>query len=156
MSTIHLTTTINADIHKVFDLARDIDLHQKSTFKTNEKAISGRISGLIEKGETVTWGAKHLGFYQTHTSKIIEMQKPHQFTDIMLEGTFKLFKHQHIFKTNANTTVMIDILEFESPFGIIGKLFNHFFLKNYMTSFLLERNKLIKKTAELSNFKLNV
>lgn len=156
MSTIYLTTIINADIHKVFDLARDIDLHQKSTFKTNEKAIAGRISGFIEKGETVTWRAKHLGFYQTHTSKIIEMQKPHQFTDIMLEGTFKSFKHQHIFKTNANKTVMLDILEFESPFGIIGKLFNHFFLKKYMTSFLLERNKLIKKTAELSNCKLNV
>ena len=55
MSTIHLTTIINADVHKVFDLARDIDLHQKSTFKTNEKAIAGRISGFIEKGETVTW-----------------------------------------------------------------------------------------------------
>lgn len=48
MSTIHLKTTIKADINKVFDLARDIDLHQKSTFKTNEKAIAGRISGLIE------------------------------------------------------------------------------------------------------------
>lgn len=148
MSTIHLTTTINADIHKVFDLARDIDLHQKSTFKTHEKAIAGKISGLIEKGETVTWRAKHLGFYQTHTSKIIEMQKPHHFTDIMLEGMFKSFKYKHIFKTNANKTVMIDILEFESPFGIIGKLFNHFFLKKYMTNFLLERNKLIKTTAE--------
>ncbi|SUX48650.1 Uncharacterised protein [Chryseobacterium indoltheticum] len=38
---------------------------------------------------------------------------------------------------------MTDILEFESPFGIIGQLFNYFFLKN----FLLERNKMIKNTA---------
>jgi hypothetical protein len=45
MSTIHLTTVINSEIHKVFDLARDIDLHQNSTSKTNEKAIEGRISG---------------------------------------------------------------------------------------------------------------
>lgn len=43
---------------------------------------------------------------------------------------------------------MTDIFEFESPFGIIGKLFNRFFLKNYMKNFLLERNKLIKTTAE--------
>ncbi|WP_317124917.1 hypothetical protein [Chryseobacterium nematophagum] len=50
MSRIYLETIINADIHKVFDLARDIDLHQKSTQKTNEKAISGRITGLIEEG----------------------------------------------------------------------------------------------------------
>ena len=151
MSKIYLKTTIKADIQTVFDLARNIDLHQESTSKTNEKAIAGRISGLIEESETVTWRAKHLGFYQTHTSKIISMEKPHQFTDIMLKGTFKSFKHQHIFRKEGKNTTMTDILEFESPFGIIGKVFNVFFLKNYLTKFLLERNKLIKKTAENSN-----
>ena len=148
MSTIHLETIIKADIKTVFDLARDIDLHQKSTFKTNEKAIAGRTSGLIEEGETVTWRAKHLGFCQTHTSEIINMEKPFQFTDIMLKGTFKSLKHQHIFTQEGENTIMTDIFEFESPFGIIGKLFNMFFLKNYMKNFLLERNKLIKTTAE--------
>ncbi|KUJ53473.1 SRPBCC family protein [Chryseobacterium sp. JAH] len=148
MSTIHLETLIQADSHKVFDLARDIDLHQKSTFQTGEKAIAGRTSGLIEFGETVTWKAKHLGFYQTHTSKITDMQKPFKFTDVMLKGRFKSFKHQHIFKQNGKFTVMTDILEFESPFGIFGQLFNYYFLKNYMTKFLIERNKVIKLAAE--------
>jgi len=149
MSIIHLQTVIKADIQTVFDLARDIDLHQKSTFKTGEKAIAGRTSGLIEQGETVTWRAKHLGFYQTHTSEIINMEKPDQFTDIMLKGTFKSLRHQHIFRQEGENTTMTDIFEFESPLGIIGKLFNRFFLKNYMTGFLLERNKLIKATAEI-------
>ncbi|UFH31834.1 SRPBCC family protein [Chryseobacterium sp. C-71] len=148
MSKIYLTTIIKADINTVFDLSRDIDLHQKSTFKTGEKAIAGKTSGLIELGETVTWRAKHLGFYQTHTSKITEMEKPNKFTDVMLKGRFKSFKHQHIFKQEGKNTIMTDILEFESPFGIIGKLFNRFFLKNYMRNFLLERNKSIKSTAE--------
>ncbi|MFY1046691.1 SRPBCC family protein [Chryseobacterium sp. GP-SGM7] len=98
MSKIHLKTIINANIQTVFDLSRDIDLHQKSTSKTNEKAIAGRTFGLIELSETVTWRAKHLGFYQTHQSKIIEMKKPHYFTDVMIKGRFKSFKHQHIFK----------------------------------------------------------
>lgn len=148
MSKILVNTIINADIQTVFDLSRDIDLHQKSTFKTGEKAIAGRTSGLIDLGETVTWRAKHLGFYQTHTSKIIEMEEPFKFTDVMLKGRFKSFKHQHLFKTEGKQTVMTDNLEFESPAGIIGKLFNYFFLKNYMTEFLIERNKLIKLTAE--------
>lgn len=148
MSRIYLKTIIKADIEKVFDLARDIDLHQKSTFKSQEKAIAGRTNGLIELNETVTWRAKHLGFYQTHTSKIISMEKPYEFTDIMLKGTFKSLKHQHLFKEEDKNTIMTDIFEFESPFGIIGKLFNKFFLKNYLTGFLLERNAIIKKTAE--------
>ncbi|SHK72282.1 SRPBCC family protein [Chryseobacterium polytrichastri] len=149
MSTIYLQTIINADIQMVFDLARDIDLHQKSTSKTNEKAIQGRTNGLIELNETVTWRAKHLGIYQTLTTKIVSMEMPYQFTDVMLKGAFKSMKHQHIFKQEGKNTIMTDIFEFESPLGIIGKLFNQFFLKNYLTNFLLERNKLIKTTAEI-------
>ncbi|WP_317207655.1 hypothetical protein [Chryseobacterium sp. MEBOG07] len=39
MSRIYLNTVINADIHYVFDLARNIDLHQQSTSKTDEKPL---------------------------------------------------------------------------------------------------------------------
>lgn len=148
MSIIRLKTIIKADIETVFDLARDIDLHQASTSKTDEKAVAGKTSGLIEEGESVTWRAKHLGFYQTHTSKITEMEKPQKFTDIMLKGIFKSFRHQHIFKIEDENTIMIDVLEFESPFGVIGKIFNFIFLKNYMKNFLLKRNVVLKTIAE--------
>ncbi len=148
MSVIHLETVIHADIRKVFDLARDIDLHQKSTFRTGEKAIAGRTSGLIEPGETVTWKAKHLGVMQTLTTKIVAMQKPYYFTDVMLKGAFRSMKHQHLFRQQGRYTIMTDIFEFESPFGIIGEIFNALFLRNYMERFLFERNRLIKRTAE--------
>ncbi|WP_299181883.1 SRPBCC family protein [uncultured Chryseobacterium sp.] len=148
MPEIYLETHINADIHNVFDIARDIDLHQKSTSKTKEKAIAGRTSGLIENGETVTWRAKHLGVYQTHTSKIINMEKPYQFTDIMLKGTLKSLHHQHVFKEKDGGTLMIDIFQFESPLGILGRWFNTVFLTRYLRNFLLERNTMIKKEAE--------
>ncbi|MFZ4929481.1 SRPBCC family protein [Chryseobacterium sp. Mn2064] len=150
MSKIYLVTLINADIHDVFDLARNIDLHQKSTAKTNEKAIAGRTTGLIEVNETVTWRAKHLGVYQNLTTKITSMDKPHQFTDEMQKGAFKSMKHQHIFKMINDNTLMIDIFEFESPLGIIGRFFNKIFLTHYLEKFLLERNALIKSTAEAS------
>lgn len=109
MIEIYLETFINADIRKVFDLSRNIDFHQKSTAKTNEKAITGKTSGLIELGETVTWRAKHLGFYQNLTTKITEMENPKMFTDIMIEGAFKSMKHQHIFKEKEGKILMIDI-----------------------------------------------
>jgi ligand-binding SRPBCC domain-containing protein len=76
------------------------------------------------------------------------MEKPYQFTDVMLKGTFKSLKHQHTFKVKNGGTVMTDHFEFESPFGIIGKIFNRIFLAGYLKNFLLERNALIKKTAE--------
>lgn len=153
MSRIYLKTLIHADIQIVFDLARNIDVHQQSTSRTHEKAIAGCTSGLIEENETVTWRAKHLGVYQTLTTKIISMEKPNQFTDEMQEGAFKSMHHQHIFKTANDKTLMIDIFDFESPLGIIGKIFNRLFLKNYLKNFLLERNQLIKTTAESTSGK---
>lgn len=154
MSKIHLETPIHADIYKVFDLARDIDLHQKSTLRTGEKAIAGRTSGLIGKGETVTWKARHLGIMQTLTTKIVTMQKPYHFTDVMLQGAFRSMEHQHLFRQEGKNTIMNDIFEFESPFGIIGKIFNTLFLRNYMKKFLLERNRLIKSAAESEGCRL--
>ncbi len=89
MPKILLETHIKAPINRVFDLARSIDLHEKSTSQTKEKAIAGKTSGLLGLGETVTWRAKHLGIYQTLTVEMIACQRPHSFTDKMIQGAFK-------------------------------------------------------------------
>ena len=148
MSIIHLSTAINAPVEKCFDLARIIDLHVKSMTRSDEKAIAGRTKGLIEFGETVTWQAKHLGVQQNLTSKITRFNYPHSFTDEMVSGAFKSFKHQHLFSQKDGHTIMEDVFIFESPLGIIGKLINYLFLTSYMTKLLKERNTVIKEAAE--------
>lgn len=149
MTTIHLKTQINAPIQLVFDLSRDITEHEASTNNTREKAIAGRTSGKIELGETVTWRAKHFGFYLQHTSLISAFESPTYFVDEMVKGVFKSFHHQHIFKETNSGTEMTDILSYEVPYSIFGKLFNFFILKSYLTKFLIQRNKYIQERAEL-------
>ncbi len=144
MTTIHLTTIINAQIETVFNNSRNIDLHQQSASQTHEKAIAGRITGLIEKGETVTWKGKHFGFYIQHQSIITEMDFPTYFVDKQLKGHFKSFKHQHLFEEKNGATIMQDILQYETPFGWFGKLFDYFFLKKHLIAFLLYRNEILK------------
>ncbi len=148
MTQIELTTHINAPIERCFDMARSIDLHLISTQQTGEQAIAGRTSGLIGLGETVTWRARHFGIRQTLISKITEFNYPYSFTDEMVSGAFKSFKHQHIFTAINNQTVMQDIFIFESPFGIIGEWVNYLFLERYMSNLLQKRNGVIKETAE--------
>ena len=118
MTTINLITKINAPKKIVFDLARNIDAHQNSASKTNEKAIAGITSGLINLNETVTWKGKHFGLYLTHTSKITEMDLYDYFADEMIKGKFKFFKHEHSFIEKNGKTVMIDNLMYETPYGI--------------------------------------
>lgn len=148
MTTFKLKTKIYAPIRTVFNNCRNIDLHTKSANKSDEKAIAGRTSGLIEKGETVTWQGKHFGFYIKHQSIISEMEFPNYFIDKQLKGKFKKFKHTHTFIKENNAILMIDELVYEVPFGIIGKLFDKLLLKNHLTQFIIERNNFIKSTSE--------
>ncbi len=154
MPKIELETVINStNIEVVFNLSRSIDLHKIAAKKSKEQAISGKTSGLISLGETVTWRAKHFGFYQTLTSKITDFEYPIFFADEMVKGAFARFRHEHYFKNSSDTIILIDIFDYTSPFGIFGKLADFLFLKKYMTNFLIERNNIIKDFAETEKWK---
>ncbi|TDQ11431.1 SRPBCC family protein [Pedobacter metabolipauper] len=148
MPTIHLETFILADTHEVFDLARSIDLHIVSTKQTNERAVAGKTSGLIELNETVTWQAKHFGIVQKLTTQITEYQKPDYFVDEQLSGAFKSFKHEHRFEAKDGGTLMTDVFQYVSPLGFLGKLADRIILKKYMESLLRLRNEVIREHAE--------
>ena len=151
MTTIYLETKIKAPKKIVFDASRDIDIHQKSASKTSEKAIAGITSGLINLNETVTWRGKHFGFYLTHKSRITAMNFYGYFVDEMEKGKFKYFKHEHFFEEQNGITIMKDKLQYETPFGIFGELFDILFLEKHLTQFLLERNKTLKEVSEKFN-----
>lgn len=148
MPEIILVTQVKATPLKVFDLSRSVELHMASTAHTNERAIDGRTSGLMELGDWVTWRAKHLGFYQNLTSKITEFQPPNYFCDEMVKGAFKSFRHEHYFQPTENGTKMKDIFRYESPLGLLGRIADRLFLKAYLRQFLEQRNQMIKQLAE--------
>jgi ligand-binding SRPBCC domain-containing protein len=153
LAKIELETHINAPIEICFDLSRSIDLHVKSTAKTNEQAIAGRTSGLIELNEYVTWQATHFGVRQKLTSKITAMQYPTHFCDEQQSGIFKFIKHDHYFEQNPGYVLMKDTFHFQSPLGPLGWLADKLVLTAYLKDFLLERNEMIKYYAESGRWK---
>ena len=153
MPTIRLQTKINAPIERVFDLGRSIDLHQLTSQETDEKAVAGKTSGLIELGESVTWRAKHLGVYQNLTVQITHYDRPNRMGDVMLEGAFKSMSHVHSYREEDGVTIMDDEFFFESPMGLLGELANDWFLTEYMRGFLVRRNEEIKTFAETNLWK---
>ncbi|HZH99857.1 MAG TPA: SRPBCC family protein [Flavisolibacter sp.] len=153
MPLIQLKTFIAAPQESVFDLSRSVDLHKYSMNHHREEVIGGVTEGLMKKGDTVTWKAKHLFKERMLKVKITKMHRPYFFMDEQIEGDFILMKHEHYFNSSDNGTIMIDQFRFESPFGILGKLVNHFYLEKYMANLLKERNEVIRKAAETSQWK---
>ena len=153
MPVIHLTTFIKAPRQRVFDLSRSITMHAVSMKHTNEKAIKGVISGLINLNETVTWQAKLLFKQRVMEVRITEMKPFENFTDEIVKGDFKSMKHEHHFKEIENGTIMIDLFSFKTPYGWWGKVANFIFLKQYLQKLLETRNAAIKLYAESNQWK---
>ncbi|HRO69892.1 MAG TPA: SRPBCC family protein [Chitinophagaceae bacterium] len=148
MPTIHLTTFIAAPVERVFDLARSVEMHKHTMTKHKEEAVAGTRFGLMEKNDTVTWKARHLFKTRFLRSEITDMKKPAMFVDEQLKGDFKKMRHEHHFKPCDNGTIMIDLLEFEPPYGSFGKFVSRVYLNRYMKNLIEQRNKQIKEFAE--------
>lgn len=148
MPAINLKTVINAPVNVCFDAARSIDLHVQSMQRHQEQVIAGVTRGLIGLNQTVTWRAWHFGFPFKLKVKVTEMQLHEFFVDQMVSGPFKWFRHYHAFWPQQEGTVMIDEFVFKSPLGWLGKLADQWILKEYLRTLLLQRNELIKQTAE--------
>lgn len=149
MVVIEVRTNIDAPVERVFDLARSIDFHSRSLAHTDEKAVAGRTSGLIELGETVTWRARHFGVRQHLTARITAFDRPNFFQDTMVRGAFAWMQHDHEFvPAPGGGTVMRDELRFAAPLGILGRIAEELVLRRYMTRFLQVRNAELKRIAE--------
>ena len=150
MPVIDFLTSITALPEICFDLARDIDLHVKSTPGTNERAVAGITSGLIGLDQEVTWEATHFGVRQRLTSRITAFDRPNHFRDSLVRGAFRRFDHDHFFLPEGNGTIMRDVFDYESPFGWLGRLADVVFLRSYMLGLLARRAKIIKLAAEVT------
>lgn len=148
MPVIQVTTRIQAPIERCFDLARDIDLHTHSLDKTGEKAVAGVTSGLIGRGEEVTWEATHFGIRQRLTSRITSFDRPHSFRDSMVRGAFASFDHDHVFQQADGVTTMTDVFDCRSPLGILGRLADVLFLERYLTRLIETRAAAVRSAAE--------
>lgn len=150
MRTVVVETWIRAPRERCFDAARDLDLHRTSLAHTNETAVAGRTSGLIELGEEVTWRARHFGVMQHFTSKITAFDRPRYFQDSMQRGAFRSFVHDHFFTARDGGTDMKDVLVFSAPLGILGRIAETLFLQRYLRRLLTARASAIKEALEES------
>jgi ligand-binding SRPBCC domain-containing protein len=142
-----VVTEIDAPPDVVFDLSLDIDEHLGSMAKSGEKAIAGVTTGKIGLDEEVTWRARHFGVPFTMTSRVTELERPHQFVDEQVRGPFRRFRHEHRFDATDHGTRMIDAICFDAPFGFIGRAAEVLVLGRYLRHLIEQRDEYLRHTA---------
>jgi len=148
MPVIVIRTRVAAPPSRCFDLARDVNAHERSTAASRERAVAGVTSGLLGLGDEVTWEATHFGVRQRLTSRITEFDPPKRFVDEMVRGAFRSFRHEHQFHAIDGETEVVDIFDYTAPLGPLGRLADILFLTRYMTNLLRDRNAYLKRAAE--------
>jgi ligand-binding SRPBCC domain-containing protein len=136
---------VHADIARVWDFYTDIkhlevisppELQIRVVRETHKKLVEGAEVWL--EGKLVTHSKWH--------SKITSL-KPYQYVDEMLSGRFRVWKHVHGFEREGDgDTVVIDEIDFELPYGLLGRLFEGYVNRK------LERTFAYRKQATISYF----
>jgi ligand-binding SRPBCC domain-containing protein len=103
---------------------------------------------LIGPGEDVTWEARHLGRTWRLTSRITQFEQPRRFRDTMVAGPFRRFDHDHFFEDAGDSTTMLDVFDYEVPYGSVGGLADLIFLRAHLRRVLVARAFAIKAAAE--------
>ena len=149
MTRIVVETRIHAPIELCFDLARDVNSHVESSAFSSERAVApGRTQGILELGDLVAFEGRHFGVKQRFVARITLLDRPKRFDDEMVRGSFEWLRHVHEFEFNAGVTTMRDTLEWEAPFGVIGRLADRLFLRRHMHWFVSTKQNALKYIAE--------
>jgi len=121
MKTLMKKTQINCEVEKLFDFHMDSNNIKKITPQNIKVELlnddGSSYVGKIVKIKTTKF------FIPTYWEVRIEkLQKPNILIDIALKSPFKYWRHQHIFNKKENGCELVDIIDYELPFGVLGRL----------------------------------
>ncbi|WP_010522488.1 SRPBCC family protein [Aquimarina agarivorans] len=93
-------------------------------------------------GQVIQYTVTPLPFFNTTwLSEINYIQKPNFFVDTQLEGPYKLWHHKHYLEAIPNGTLVTDIVHYQVPFGVLGRLLHPVIIKPKLAKIFEYRTK---------------
>ena len=135
---------VHESIDRIWDFYTDIGHLEVITPPELELQVVKCTSRKLVEGSEV-WITGKLVTKSNWHSKITEL-RPYEYVDEMLSGRFKVWKHVHRFTGSGETTTVIDEIDFELHYGLLGKIFEGYVVRR------LERTFEYRKAATIMNF----
>lgn len=99
----------------------------------------------MKKGTRIKYRIRWLGVPMKWESLIAEHDKNESFADEMLRGPYKSWYHVHRFRSVTDGVKMIDRVEYELPFGAIGRLAHWIVVRRQLEAIFDYRERRIKE-----------
>ncbi|MGE4462224.1 MAG: hypothetical protein AB7D49_07305 [Arcobacter sp.] len=146
MQTFIKSSYINCDIKSLFDFHIDTNNIKKITPTDTKvelltKDFKPQISEILKIKSTkyfipMLWEVK-----------IEKIDEPSLLVDVALKSPFAFWEHKHIFIKHGNISELKDVITFNMPLGIFGKLFE-WFVRNDLQKMFDYRHKITKEILE--------
>lgn len=136
MSKVHHLTSVQklpVSLEKTWEFFSDA--HNLLTITPpflNLKVTNEVFGDEVYAGQIISYKVKPLaGIAVSWTTEITHIVKEKMFVDQQIQGPYKLWHHQHHFKSIEGGTEMTDIVHYRLPFGLIGELAHPIVKKNF-------------------------
>ena len=135
MPRIELTTVVNAAATTCFDLIRDRRVQPKIIHIDGRAGLGQRVTFAISMGLTLV-------------TEVTEYRNPVRIVDTMTDGPFRSFTHAHDLRSIADGTIMVDTLDWVTPCGRSGAIFDALIVQRRIRQLVSSRNRRLKEIAE--------
>ncbi|MBU3679128.1 MAG: SRPBCC family protein [Candidatus Kapabacteria bacterium] len=147
MERIERTVAINAPIEKVFHFHDDT----KNLLKITPPNIHVTIETMGQPGlgyEVTLKIRQFLVFVMRWKVKITAYQPPRLMVDEQIRGPFKFWKQTRLINEVNGVTELTDIVEYEAPFGILGRIANALLIRRQVEQMFTYRQATTKRLLE--------
>ena len=141
------SVVINAPIERVFHFHDDT----RNLLKITPPNIKVRIEAMGSPGLGYQVALTVLMFRilpMKWVVRITEYQPPTSMTDEQVSGPFKSWKQMRLLREVEGGTELTDVVEYDVPFGILGRIANALVIKHQIAQMFRYRQQATKKLLE--------
>ena len=135
-------------MERCYKLSLSVDLLVAMARSEGTAVESGVKTGLLGLNDTVTQHGRRFGIEFRHTNMIDALRQPMHYREVMVDGVFDRFEHEHHFALMNDGTRMRDEVRFTAPMGRVGWVAEKFWLRRYLVQVLKQRSTVMKWVAE--------
>jgi ligand-binding SRPBCC domain-containing protein len=122
MYQLHREQTIDRPLPEVFDFFSRAENLEVITPPWLHFRILTPLPIEMREGAQIAYQIRIHGIPVRWLSEIESWEPPQRFVDVQLRGPYRIWRHTHSFEPMGNQTIIRDSVEFDLPFGMLGRL----------------------------------
>lgn len=100
----------------------------------------------MRKGTEIHYVINWMGLPVRWKTIITEYDSPHRFVDEQERGPYTLWRHHHTFEETSEGTKVKDLVEYQLPFGFLGKLVHALVVRRQLLAIFRYRQAELSRT----------